>query len=706
MGQADIAYMIQRIYEKYNATQNDKKREERVYMREEEFKANLEDMVKKSPIEDKSLLYSEIYRNISEDALEVDSKGTITISLKVIIEAEKEIQKKEKTQIQESPKTEENTPINFISKEEYNQLSEGEKRDRFVQATKWVWDSPEEAEDAYDKLSKFTISADTAEVIKANDEFQAGEDIPRNTFERTTGIKYTDNKRYQGLILANDAKFAKMSEKTCFSMFFKVNGGQKELDMHMLESFLAILDPDVTPEQRQLRLNDFFEEGLLTEEQYNSVNLILSKKEIHENYRQLVKMLKEHATLKDIAKQISAANITQEQYDQLVAKMIGYYEIDTTVTFEQNLDMLINGIEQGRHIPKTDLIRFDDSLEDFRTTNQMVTTVINSVIPNLEAVSHEQYKKIGTYGPKKTGSVWEEEKSQYGAADTLRRGADKELASHASNIMGKNITTSKDASKTFGKEGDSIGKFVPKVEERHTSYDFSAVHNSVGENLDVKTLEELEASFDESLGAIGDDFMTAILGTDGVEMTVGSTEVEHDHDVEGDGEMVEDAPIGAAAASGLVAEDVVIGEVAPKVNEVQTPPVINESIAEVVEETEVPEQGNGQSNLPKVVTWADKIKQSLADLGKKAKEMFGKIAGMFGGGSNDTGNNTGTNGTGGIVQDAKPPKPSQAPAYDPLKQQFKLNYDYAKNASTEKGSDPSKPKGVDDPTQGHEMDDI
>ena len=204
-----------------------------------------------------------------------------------------------------------------------------------------------------------------------------------------------------------------------------------------------------------------------------------------------------------------------------------------------------------------------------------------------------------------------------------------------------------------------------------------------------------------------DDVFAAMFGSGKTEeLQFDGIEVEHDHDVEGDGEMVEDAPIGAAAASGLVAEDVVIGEVAPKVNEVQTPPVINESIAEVVEETEVPEQGNGQSNLPKVVTWADKIKQSLADLGKKAKEMFGKIAGMFGGGSNDAGNNTGTNGTGGIVQDAKPPKPSQAPAYDPLKQQFKLNYDYAKNASTEKGSDPSKPKGVDDPTQGHEMDDI
>lgn len=91
MADNDIAHLIQVIYEKYNETQKDKKREERVYMTEDEFKANLAGLVKKSPIEDKYMLYNEIFRKISADALEIDSTGKITISSKVIVAAEKEV---------------------------------------------------------------------------------------------------------------------------------------------------------------------------------------------------------------------------------------------------------------------------------------------------------------------------------------------------------------------------------------------------------------------------------------------------------------------------------------------------------------------------------------------------------------------------------------------------------------------------------------
>lgn len=248
-------------------------------------------------------------------------------------------------------------------------------------------------------------------------------------------------------------------------------------------------------------------------------------------------------------------------------------------------------------------------------------------------------------------------------------------------------------------------KIITKLTEAHTRTEESYSSSNVPEEsaTEISGLDETLDATMSGNAEIADGMYDDIFASMGVEMTVGGTEVEHDHDVEGEIEVVDDDPAAATVAvpSGLVAEEVLVGETEEKVNETVVPPVVNEP--EVVEEPKAPESPE-QPGMLAVDTLSNKIKRGLNELGKKVKGVFGKIAGLFGGGSSDTGNNTGTTGTGGIVQDTKDPKASQAPGQDFI-QHVDLKFDFLKNESTEKGSEPAKPKGVDDPTQGFEVDD-
>ena len=80
----DIDHVFHVIYEKFAENQKDKKYEDRIYIGEDEFIHDLKEFVKKSEVEDKGLLISEIYRSVSEDALEIASDGKITVSPKVL----------------------------------------------------------------------------------------------------------------------------------------------------------------------------------------------------------------------------------------------------------------------------------------------------------------------------------------------------------------------------------------------------------------------------------------------------------------------------------------------------------------------------------------------------------------------------------------------------------------------------------------------
>ena len=141
----DIDYVIHVIYEKFTENQKNKKYENRVYIAEEEFKQDLKEFVKKSSIEDKGLLISEIYRNVSEDVLDISSDGKITISPKVLKNVEKQIQyrKDREAELSNQNIAQENfdgnldkTVISELTSEQYMRLSKEEKIKVFSESIK------------------------------------------------------------------------------------------------------------------------------------------------------------------------------------------------------------------------------------------------------------------------------------------------------------------------------------------------------------------------------------------------------------------------------------------------------------------------------------------------------------------------------------------------------------------------------------------
>ena len=86
------------------------------------------EVMAESEVEDKGLLISEIYRSVSEDALEISSDGKITVSPKVLKRVEREIlEKKERLNDKNNELVNkdqiESTTIKNISSEEFKNLS-------------------------------------------------------------------------------------------------------------------------------------------------------------------------------------------------------------------------------------------------------------------------------------------------------------------------------------------------------------------------------------------------------------------------------------------------------------------------------------------------------------------------------------------------------------------------------------------------------
>ena len=282
MAEADIAYMIQRIYEKYNATQKDKKYEERVYMREDEFRANLEEMVKKSPIEDKVLLYKEIYRSISENALEIDSKGEITISPKLIIAVEKEIKLRQEQEDRLSDDVDrvdnslENDFNEIMSISEYSQLSDEEKMDKFFDAAGWMFSSKEEADSAYRGLNAITVNMDVdpQEMINALD---SGEEIDSKAYTAVTGENSVDDKEFKkfGLQLASFLQYVVKNE-SCAGLFIKDENGKMILNMPLITKMANSLNKT---DVNEITFNQILEKYIEEQQETNQTVMTAEEKE-------------------------------------------------------------------------------------------------------------------------------------------------------------------------------------------------------------------------------------------------------------------------------------------------------------------------------------------------------------------------------------------------------------------------------------------
>jgi hypothetical protein len=188
---------------------------------------------------------------------------------------------------------------------------------------------------------------------------------------------------------------------------------------------------------------------------------------------------------------------------------------------------------------------------------------------------------------------------------------------------------------------------------------------------------EFETDFDAALMSItdaGDDMFAAMFGDMAEEMVVGGSEVEKTPEVElelePEEEIILDAPPVVNNASGIVAEDMTVGETS--------------------QEFESLEESKSEQNAMVVDTTVNKIKRSLIEfgktIGKAVKGVFGKIASAFNGGNNSESNNTGLNG-GGVTQE---PKDSQIHTDVNFIPQATLNFDFLKAGNEDKKMDPTQ----------------
>lgn len=171
----DINYMIHLIYEKFTENQKNKKQADRVYMSENEFTQDLEEFIVKSKIEDKNLLVYEIYRNVSNDALELSSDGTITVSPKVLKRVEREIfEKKErltdKKNELESKDIKDYDSMEKISSEEFKKLSFEEKVELVSKAIEKFSESTGLTYDQEDIESLVELDGEVVSETLSNDE--------------------------------------------------------------------------------------------------------------------------------------------------------------------------------------------------------------------------------------------------------------------------------------------------------------------------------------------------------------------------------------------------------------------------------------------------------------------------------------------------------------------------------------------------------
>lgn len=181
---------------------------------------------------------------------------------------------------------------------------------------------------------------------------------------------------------------------------------------------------------------------------------------------------------------------------------------------------------------------------------------------------------------------------------------------------------------------------------------------------------------------IPDISVDALLGIKGETIVVGD-------DLEGD-MTFEDEELDFSEESELEPEGENILETTPVVNNASGIVAEDMTVGETSQEFESLEESKSEQNAMVVDTTANKIKRSLIEfgktIGKAVKGVFGKIASAFNGGNNSESNNTGSNG-GGVTQE---PKDSQIHTDVNFIPQATLNFDFLKAGNEDKKMDPTQ----------------
>lgn len=617
----DISSLIQDIYDRYKENQKDKKPEEQMYMSEEEFKANLKSMVNKSDIEDKFMLYNEIYLHITEDALEIDTTGNITISPKVIVNAEKEVIRR-----LEEHKNVENSKIGIeeavagkiifdMTKEEYNNLSHEEKKELFSEATEWIFGSKEKAQKEYEEIARSQTTTDRDIVEDAQKKLQNGLTLSVDDLKNIYGteVKETGTVNTQRNILDRTSLIQQLAESNEFGAFYvkKKDSDSYELNVPMIN----------------IIANEFRDDNERTDEEIlDFITKVCEIHEISDNQKvyleRIIRNRKKFSTLVNGLTALARENNIGKDY------LMGF-GID-----QDNLDLYYASVDDAYKAFSKAL------LQDFYDTNKMD----NSMEPILEYATQVEYMNIRlrqeyTHEGLKRPDARTEIKDNNIAINPMRNGVNIDL-------------------KTFYTQ-----KSKPEMDEILNGYiavndmiDFKSIKANkqngeeriTGDNAktDVESVvdTELEADFESSLASISDmepDMFAGMFESMAEEIVFEEPTFETEKVVQEDEthEVAGDDRTAQGEKETQILEEVGTEELTEK--EVKGIQVENIAI------DEEPTNTMNNENLPKKITWGDKVRASVDAFGKNVKKAFGSfISAITGkGGENNSAANNSTSST-------------------------------------------------------------
>ena len=666
----DLDSKIVEIYQEYLKHQKDEKVENRVYATEKSFRKGLEDVIKLNGIVDISEFYTAIAFEIQNGNFSISSDGKIDLTSESITKAVERAKKKE------------NKSKVVINNEIQQKNSDSEKGILGITQIKTLEDAKivlsarmrdEDMTPERRKLSEDALAMSLSQVMEEEAASNASAEVMEFVFESNIP-KISNSTGIEDFDTGGSIAFSKIIEKT-------MGVAAQGLLQINYDEFLKHIESEYGPARAQAVRKSFKEYDMKYLQDYSKFEPLLTFTTFHDG-----------KTLSFIDDVIRRVNVLQEK------NLLSESSVLTQVT-EVLKKMELAGITiTPDMIENAQMIAKDPSIVLDLSTRQSDRTQM-------------EQQMINDNGDLLVGFIQTQKGTDLSKLYDL---SGQTLSEVSGNIYKGNDSALQETMNITGTGKKSIGEIYKSAEIifdnplKKAESILRPEKNFEVATPEVVDVDELDAGFEADLMSITDggvDMFDAMFAGMAEDLVFdGSTEVEHERDEEGEMEAGEDVPPVSAgtAPSGMVAEEVLVDETASKVNETTVPPVTNGP--EVIEEPKAPEQSDTQPSLPKVITFADKIKKGLNDLGKKAKGIFGKIAGLFGGGNNDAGNNTGTTGTGGIAQDTKEPKSSQTPGQDFI-QHVDLNFDYLKNNSTESRTDPIKPKGVDDQTQGFEVDD-
>ena len=802
----DISSLIQDIYDRYKENQKDKKPEEQMYMSEEEFKANLKSMVNKSDIEDKFMLYNEIYLNITEDALEIDTTGNITISPKVIVNAEKEVIRRleEKKNVEKSKigitEVVVGKTILDMTKEEYDKLTNEQKRSVFAKSTESLFGSEDLASNAFDLIEQTGVTTEKIEdlddiigEIKDNkpltvqqkerlEAFGIEADVNNSTYLKMQAdvqkiLSQMINGRFGKILSSSDGekKYLKPERIAYLSEFAKLNMSMEE-KINIIRYNEEFIDLDET---EMALVSELLENPKLLE--YISKTFVMAaqvKYKLTELLKDVPAELREEAVgiivddksklgqLQDlpsaIAKLAEAAPIIAEgkNIDKKTPQVVDhlYNEICRDTTYWYGIKDNINDMIAGY---------LDMSTNPFQTNSQNQTplgkqivyearhgeytgkTTEDNIVGNASLIGEE--KK--TFEARLEQTLEELKKSKYANVLMSKDGRiNMDFLSRCSEMLRSDIDREQFLSRlniekdAFGLDDSMIDVLakglrtgelpaeLAKFSELYASYrrpendsigenEIGSIPNTVFSGLDeYKTLKgttlkledilrakqtveepeitedvvEMEGDFEAELAAISDmqpdmfagmfesmaeemvfDVEQPVVETEKQEQTVpeiDSTEERSDNPISQDkGVQITDSTVADNMVQGIQIEDIAIDEIV-------TNTMSNE-------------------NLPKKITWVDKVRASVDAFGKNVKKAFGSfISAITGkGGENNTGtNNTTTTTTSSNAGQNKPVQ--EVNNFVPT---VELNLKQAQQATkaAEEAKKNNDARGTDEPTQ-------